>query len=669
MTVAGGATPDAVPVISSEQLRARIERFYNDPRFRIENLFKILTAQTRKVIPLRFNEAQLRVYETHQWFREHLFPVRIVICKSRRAGLSTIVEALIYDDTTMNPNTHSLIVANQSKPSENVLGMCTRFWKNTPESIKFGELEIRVRPNLPPQFNNNPPKDKLEFDEPLSSKIFVASAKSLDAYLSFGFQNIHATEGGYYDDGHELFRALYPTLSDDAHSALYIESTPNGQTGRGAWFYEQVMDAHERRTTEYGNMRLVFIPWHEMNHSFAKSFESDERRAAFGDSLNPNERDILRRFPHVSLEQLQWRRAKISGPPFNRDEDLFDQEYPSDLATAFIAGGSALFSRPTIKRLMATARDPYWVGDVHWGESTAKNERANIYDTIRRPRFLSPGEAIAEGFDSNTNEKSRGNLRVYRWPKKGERIIIGCDVGGGGTQTRDGDYSTIQVGVANDLERDEVVMTWKGRLGPLAFGEVASALAWGLRYMVGDAAPAPLLAPEWTGPGISMCTYIDTRKLYPFLYRYQAPGVHGLPKTKHIGWESNAKTKKLAVDYCLRMIERDIIDLPDKETILEMSSYRQLDSFGDESSFGGAAGHHDDLVSALQILCAVIRLNASPVPTDEPAEIVSMADESGDGLSPWNPFEDTLPTLSMPMANDEYADENLFWSGERLYGE
>ena len=75
----------------------------------------------------------MRLYECYRWFRERRRPVRIIICKSRRAGLSTGVEALMYDDTTTHPNTNSLIVANQAKPSENLLGMCVYAWKNTPE--------------------------------------------------------------------------------------------------------------------------------------------------------------------------------------------------------------------------------------------------------------------------------------------------------------------------------------------------------------------------------------------------------------------------------------------------------------------------------------------------------------------------------------------------------
>lgn len=595
----------------------------------------------------------------YRWFRDHRRPVRIVICKARRAGLSTGVESLIYDDSTTNPNTYSLIVANERNPSENILQMCRVFWKNTPEYFDVpGHGRIMVRPPLPPQFNNNPPKDRIEFDEPLASRIFVATARSVDAYLGYGFQNMHATEAAYYTEGHELFRALYPTLSTDAHSALYIESTPNGQTGRGAWFHEQCMDAAARKDTDYGEMRLVFIAWHEMRYSFSIPFRTPEARSNFEHSLKQTEKDLIRRFD-VSLEQLQWRRMILAGPTFNRDEDMFDQEYPSDLATAFLMSGTAVYGRKHIKRLMAQSRAPKWEGDIYWGESDEKNEREPSHEVVRRPRFLTKGEARARGFKPHVNEGTFNNLKVYRWPQTGERLFVTADVGEGNPESKDGDFSTICVGVLNELGRDELIMTWRGHLNPVLFAEVCAALSWGVRYRVGDGVVAPELAVEWNGPGKTTCTYIDTKNLYPSTYRYQPLGVHGLPKSKHIGWESNAKTKPPMIDFSLRMVDRDLIDIPDEDLILEMSTYRKIDSFGDEGSFGGAAGRHDDMVSSFQILCVLLRLRSAVIPGEAPMEEVSMDDFGDNDLPPFDPFAGEIPIIPGAEARD-LDEESLF---------
>jgi hypothetical protein len=642
-----------------------LERFRTDERFRIENLLKILEADTRQIIPLRFNEAQHRLYKIYRWFRDHRLPVRMIICKSRRAGLSTGVESLIYDNTTTVPNTTSLIVANEKNPSENVLDMCRTFWKYTPEFMTINGQRVVLRPPLPPQFQNSPPKDRIQFAEPLNSKIVVATARSIDGYLGWGITNVHATEAAYYVDGPGLFRALFPTISKSPDSALYIESTPNGQEGKGRYFYEQCLDAKSRKKTEYGEMRLLFVPWHEMTRSFSIPFKEESKRIAFSKSLDKEEQDLLRRFPHITTEQLQWRRMMLSGPVFNRDPEIFDQEFPSDLSTAFLVSGSSVFTRKTIKRLQNNVRAAIFEGDVYFGESPQKNKSIPIHELVRAPQLLTGPQARARGFESHINERDFKNLKVFRYPKKGERLFVAADVGGGNPETKDGDYSTMGVFVLNELERDELIMTWRGHLNPIAFAEVASAFCWLLAGYVGDGVPMPELVPEWTGPGVAMCVYIDQKNLYPSLYRYQQPGVHGMPKSKHVGWESNMKTKPLMVNYTCRMVERDMIDIPDEDVVIEMSSYRQLDSFGDTSSYGGAAGRHDDYVSMLQIGCAVLRIRSATIPGEEEVTQIDLNSyDPQDGLPSFDPFE-SIPGMEGVNYGDfdEESEEeaNRWW--------
>ena len=573
----------------------------------------------------------------------------------------------MYDDTTTHPNTNSLIVANQAKPSENLLGMCVYAWRNTPEWLiknhpRFGD--VRLRPPLPKEFNERPPKDRLIFDDPLNSKMFLATANSLDAYLSFGFDNIHATEASRYADGHDLFRALYPTLSSEPHSALYIESTPNGQEGRGRWFYEQCMDAHSRKNTEYGEMKLVFIPWHEMTYSFAIPFPDDAKRRAFKASLKPPEVDLLRRFPKIELEQLAWRRMLLAGPTFNRDEDMFDQEYPTDLETAFLVTGESVFRRADIKRLVKDKRDPEWEGDIYWGESDEANEGMPLQEIVGRPKFLTMGQARSEGRRSHVNERTYRNLKVYRWPQSGERCIIACDVGGGDPDTKDGDFSIIHVGVLNELAQDELIMTWSGHLNPLAFAEVACALAHAIWIRVGTEVKAPTLAPEYTGPGKAMCQFIEKMGLYPRVYMYQNLGVKGMPRSKHLGWESNQNTLPFAINAMTRMVEQGGIDIPDGDVILQMASYKKVDPYGDDSSYGGAAGRHDDHCAALRILCALLRLESTRIPGEaDVQEVDEFGDEDGNDV-PWSPFEDVLPGIMGRDLDEESDDyhESLYYA-------
>lgn len=621
---------------------------------------------------MRFNEAQIKLYDTAKWFRDHRLPVRMVLCKSRRAGLSTGVEAMIYDDSTLNSNTDSLIVAHQTSSAENVLEMCNRFWNNTPESISFGDYGIiSVRPPLIPAMQGRTSRTSMRFDAPLSSRIFIATARSIDAFLGYGFQNIHATEASRYPNGEELFRALTPCLSTDPHSALYVESTPNGQTGDGEWFYQLCMDATQRKTTEYGETKMVFIPWHEMRYSFYLPFKDDSYRAAFERSLNPGEKELVRRFPHLLMEQLNWRRMVLA----SMNEELFDQEYPTDLATAFLTSGKSLFSMKTLRRMAGEVKKPEWRGDIYWGDSDDANEQAAVHDVVRLPKLLEKGEARAQGWKSKVNEGTYENLLVWKFPRKGDRLFLGCDVGEGKAESRDGDFSTIVVTRLSEDpdEPNDYMMRWKGHLNPLDFAELASALAWWLKYRVGAKVSSPELIPEWTGPGRAMCTEIDHHRLYPHLYSYQKLDIRGAPKTKGLGWESNNKSKNFMVAHLLRAVERNYISIPDQECVEQCASYRQFDSMGDSESYGGAAGRHDDIISGLQIANAVMQLRTMAIPMIDDVREVREFDSSGPGDTDFDPFRFSQPfggvmpgRFDHSAADDDSLAEAAYWSAGRI---
>lgn len=577
-------------------------------------------------------------------------PVRIIICKARRAGLSTGTEALVFDDTTMHAHTDSLIVSHQLNPSENVLGMCKIFWDHMPQKLRFkfstGDEIVNVRPPMHPKYTGELPTDKIEFAPPLSSRIFIATSKSVDAYRSFAFQNLHATEVAYYANAANLFAALIATVPLEPETAIYMESTPNGMGGDGEWFYEACYNSELRGADpEFGESKLVFIPWHELAKSFMRPFDSLENRARFERSLQEHERDLLTQFPHITLEQLNWRRARISQPDFANDDEVFYQEYPESLTTAFLSSGSMVFSRAAMQKVITNTRRPIWEGDIYWGDSDDQNKYDSPYNTVRRPQRLEPGKAESLGFLPRTINKTNDNLKVWAWPERGDRIIIGVDVARGNPNGKDADFSAIAVVRINDsFSRDELIMTWRGRINVIEFGDLCAALAWYIRYRVGDKVVAPILAPEWTGTwGTALCTYMDERRLYP-LWHYRMPGVQGFPPSKHVGWESNGKTKPFAVAAMVDCVENNRVSLPSKELAMEMASYKQQ-GFRDGEMQYNSVGTHDDLVSAFQIAYAISRFEAAidPQASSETFEInlnaPSIGDAGGMRVEPFDEFE------------------------------
>jgi len=604
----------------------------------------------------------MRLYEAHQYFRERRMPVRIIVVKARRVGLSTGVESLLFHDTITNPLTNSLIVTHLLKPSENVLNMCSRFWKNIPEHVVYNidgkPMKFDVRPRLLAKYQGTPSSDKMEFDEPLLSNIYICSAKSYDAYLSFDFQNVHFSEASRFDNAEEAFRSIMPTLGEAQHSAVYIESTAAGKSGKGEWFCEQAEDAFYRGgRTRYGQMKLVFVPWHEMRKSFMIPFADDDERRTFKYELKSQERDIMKQFPHVTLEQMKWYVAKHNDPPYNKRPELFMQEYPGTLTEAFLSSGESVFSVPSLTRLSANTKEPLWRGDIYWGESDSQNRMDSLYNLVRRPKFRSIGESRADGFAPHDAEKTADCLQVWRWPGKGERLVIGADIGAGNPLTDKGDYSTACVLATSDFGRDELIMTWRGKINTIAFGHVLSALGWGCMNLVGSTGYV-ILAPEWTGPGNATCTEIEHNKLYP-LWHFRAPGIEGNPQTKHIGWESGQKTKGFAVNTMVQAVETNSVNIYCEELVMEMSSYRLLSRIDDE--YGGE-NRHDDLVSSFYIACAVAKLEGALLGAEwEPRQIdLDVPVPSDSEREPFDPFEEQEGTGQSWDSEDD-GESDLFY--------
>ena len=92
-----------------------------------------------------------------------------------------------------------------------------------------------------------------------------------------------------------------------------------------------------------------------------------------------------------------------------------------------------------------------------------------------------------------------------------------------------------------------------------------------------------------------------------------------------------------------------------------------MNSFNDEGSFGGAAGTKDDTVTAVSILCALLRIRS--IGTSESNEITEIDRYEGrdDDDVPFDPFSDDMPILELPgVRTSDIGDENvevaLLWS-------
>ena len=121
---------------------------------------------------------------------------------------------------------------------------------------------------------------------------------------------------------------MLQTIPDNPDSELILESTANGTSGDGAYFYNMVQLGLEEKS----DFLTLFYPWF---------LQAEYKRTVIEPVKLDDEEIELKRIYNLTNEQLMWRRAKLQSD-FKGREYLFKQEYPSSIQEAFVTSSNAL---------------------------------------------------------------------------------------------------------------------------------------------------------------------------------------------------------------------------------------------------------------------------------------------------------------------------------------
>lgn len=251
-----------------------------------------------------------------------------------------------------------------------------------------------------------------------------------------------------------------------------------------------------------------------------------------------------------------------------RNQDWFDakcaelpewqraQEYPDNPDEAFLKSGNPVFDVEALRRY--ATEDPLrgFIAKVSYG-----------YEFIEQPG---------------------GELRVWKTPRKGARYCIGADVAEG---LEHGDYSSAHV---IDVENDEVVAKWHGKVDPDIFGEK-------ILFELGHYYNECLIGVEVNNHGLTTLKFLQRAK-YRFIYRQKRLGSRVEHKTEQLGWRTTAASKPRAIDELHRLTRDNILVLPDSETIAEMRVFVRHP----DGKMEATAPNNDDRVMSLAIAVMMI---------------------------------------------------------------
>ena len=324
-----------------------IVRFWkSEPKKYIE-LVLYIKSKDKKLIKLRFNQAQNLIYERIRKIKKEGRAIRVIILKARQEGVSTFCEAMIFESTVDNSNVNSLIVAHEPESTEEIFRMSKLYYDMLPEPIK----PLKRYDNKKQLVFENPDEKTRPENPGLRSKMVIATAGKIKIGRGLTLQNFHGSEVAFWKKGKDLMLSVMQAIPDNPNTMVFLESTANGFGGDGEYFYNMVQDALAGRN----DFEMIFLPWHLMTE-YSMKFSSDQEKKKFKDNLDNYEKDVQKDFK-LTLEQLNWRRWAIKNKCGN-DIDKFKQEYPITIEEAFVASANTVIAKQFIEAQRKFTRKP-----------------------------------------------------------------------------------------------------------------------------------------------------------------------------------------------------------------------------------------------------------------------------------------------------------------------
>ncbi len=542
--------------LSKEQLKQILEIRSDFYRFCNNNLY--IKDKSARIVKFKPNKPQKALIDYVLWCIQQGVPIRVIILKARQMGLSTAVEAIIYWWTSTNKNITSVIIGHEDASAKNLYMMFRRYYDNS---------NVLFKPTI--KYNTRTDLSFERYDEEgnqvgLGSVIKTATAKNTSAGRSDTIQLLHASEVGEWENGEELVASIMQTVPMLANTMIFLESTAKG---RGNYFHK------EWRAAEKGenNFKPFFFPWWLIDEytmegdDLGKLSEYEEFLVAtiekgydtwHGEHYDVDKDEIP--------GKIRFYRAKAK--EFASDPVRMFQEYPTTAHEAFIASGANVFDQLALEALERESDEL----------SEIPRYKIDIGDSYE-DYYISPVP-----YDDKI-EENNGPLKVWKDPEPSHEYVIGADVAEG---LAHGDYSVAEV---VDTVTMETVARWRGHVDPDRFGEILAAIGTHYNYA--------LIGVEVNNHGLT--TVQKLRDIYyTNLYKRESGYDEDFEEpTSHLGWKTDMRTKRLAIDTLILIIREGINKDKDPVFIEEAFAYVR----DDRGRTNAEEGEHDDTIMAKAI--------------------------------------------------------------------
>jgi hypothetical protein len=607
-----------------------------DPRawFETKATIRLASGRISKPGAARANVLQRRIFALAKARRAAGRPCFAIGLKPRKRGFSTAVAALNYHELAGH-GYESVIVGNKLETSETVFRMVA-LYADRDDFARTGRWSSANRTTT----------ERITWQH--GSMISQSTAKSGESIRGQTPQIIHGTEVAHWEQEDEVFLALMNAVPDDPNVSVWLESTPKG---RGGEFYNRWQQARWPKPDECPDddadywrawevkcpdqPDAMFAEW-EFVRVFAAWFEFDEATIKLDEGQKKHiqetldskswyygEKALIEVYGQIDpatgkqrlgnqaagtdvWEQLAWRRMTIQSK-CGMDPSQFDQEYPRDPHSCFLASGRPVFDADAIEHYSTQLMTPdYGTLDT------------NLPDT-----GIVPHEWFQERTTWRTTERDDAIFLRWESPRVNCQYLIVIDTAEGEDQAggRDPDRHSVLVLRRGFFDTEGVWHKTRmvARVRPPCQVPIHVLVEWAHRLHLYYSA---LVIPEMNSSGLAYITGAKIRGT-PIWKRTEWNPRDGKEVTR-FGWRTTdnqdySGVRTLIIDHLGGVLRKRELDLHCGNAVHELGTF--VNNSGRKEA---EKGEHDDDVLALAI--GLYKIDAATGHFELPIERIMPAD-------------------------------------------
>ena len=471
----------------------------------IEKYIKIRNKEG-KIIDLKLNHPQQKLYDIIKEQKQAKKPVRIIILKARQMGFSTLTESILFKETATKFNRRTGIITHLATATTNLFNMSKLMLDNLPDDMKPSVKRSNAQELI---FDN-------DSGTGLKSRIKCMTAGTSGVGRSDTFDNLHLSELAFWEgDVTATLTGLFQAVPNLPDTMIIIESTANG--------YEKFKELWDQAVNGESDFIPLFVAWYElpeysMPYSGFKLTEEEER---------------LKATYNLTNDQLEWRRWCIRNNCQGSVEQ-FHQEYPSSPDEAFISTGRCIFDKNAIVERLKHVPKPIKQGYFTYNEEAFKR---NVMTDIKW-----------------VNDK-QGCIKIYKMPNMPQftKYALGGDTAG---ETQ-GDFFSSDVVDAKSLEQVASLHM-----------QTDEGLFAAQMYCLGKYYEWALIANETNFSTYPQKKLEELG--YPNFYVRETIDRFDKSVTKQFGFNTNRKTKPLMLASLVELVRDHTDIFNDERTLREM---------------------------------------------------------------------------------------------------